>query len=134
MPRKMYPSAAQKLWEGEFDWVNDTIKVALLSATYVYSDAHDFHNDLSGIVATHTLTGKSNSLGILDADNPVLVIAPSSPITQAVIYKDSGVSATSPLMFFLDSANGLPFTPDGSELELEWFDGPNKMINQGDCT
>lgn len=95
---------------------SDTIKVALLTNAYNPDfDAHDFFNDVSAFEvsgAGYTAGGQAlankavtqdntNDQGKFDADD---LTWPGSTFTAryAVIYKDSGVASTSPLIGVID--------------------------------
>lgn len=133
MARRMFPKAAQKLWEKQFDWVADTWRLALMSSTWVYDEDAEFFSQLTGVVATAEITSKTNVEGLLDAADVVYTALSGSQITQLVIYKSTGVSSTSPVVWHINDGNGLPFTPDGSDLTVAWDNGPNKAIRQGNC-
>jgi hypothetical protein len=45
-----------------------------------------------------------------------------------VIYKDTGVEATSQLIAYIDTATGLPVTPGGGNITVTWDDGANKIF------
>jgi hypothetical protein len=133
MANRLYPKGRQKFLEGSIAWLTDDIRVVLLSATYVYSDAHEFHSSLTGIVATSgNLTGKTSTAGIADAaDVTFPTVAAGPPVTQVVVYKWTGVSGTSPLIAYWDSdaaAVLLTVTPDGTDMVLTWSNGSLKMF------
>jgi len=128
MATVIYPKAAQKLWEAVFDWASNSIKLALLDSTYVYDAADEFYSDLTGVVGTPVaLSGKSNSLGVLDADNTIFPSLTGSTVRKMVVYKDTGVASTSPLALYIDAGGNLPFTPDGSNVTVQHNNGPNKI-------
>lgn len=98
------------------DWVGDTIKVALLGSGYAPDqDAHDFYNDVSAQEVSGSgytaggaaLTGKSvvydapTNRVQLRAATSVWSAATISP-AFAVVYKDTGSAATSPLLAYID--------------------------------
>lgn len=101
--------------KGNIDWENDTIKIALVTSSYTPDkDADenfdDVTNEVSGtgytaggnaLANTSVTVDDTNDLAKLDADNEVWS---NSTITArgAVIYKDSGVDSTSPLICYLD--------------------------------
>ncbi len=130
MPNAMYPTARQKFGEAGINWVSNDIKVALLDATYVYNEAHEFHDDLLGILATSAnLTGKTNVLGVLDADD-LLITPVTGDIVEFVVFKDTGSSATSPLLFFFDrnaSSVAIVLTAIADSVVIRWSNGPNKI-------
>ena len=52
MANAVYPTGMKAFADADIDWLVDDIKIVAMSSTYVFSSAHDFRNDLSGIVAT----------------------------------------------------------------------------------
>lgn len=128
-----YLNGARAAMERKLDWDTDTIKCLLLASTYVPDiDNHDFLDDVIAhqIIGTgytaggKTLTGKAfvhnftlNMLKMV-ADN---VVWASATITAryAVFYQDTGNSATSPLISYVDfgtdkSVSASDFTVDVS--------------------
>lgn len=98
------------------DWVGDTIKVALCTSSYTPNqDTHDFYNDLTNEVANGngyttggaSLANKTTSYDTatnetrLDADD-VSWTSSSFTARYAVVYKDTGAAATSPLLGYVD--------------------------------
>lgn len=129
MAKRLYTSAANGLDSGDFSWTTGTWKVSIVSDAYVFSAAHDFHNDLSGIIATQAITGRTKTAGVWDADDPTFPsVAAGSTIAGAVLWKDSGVSATSPLLMFDDVLIGVPLMTDGGDIMLTWSDGTAKIL------
>jgi hypothetical protein len=102
-------------------WPSDTIVLALISAAYTYSAAHKNLSDIGGIVATSgNLTSLTNTNGVLDAADVTFLALTGVVVTQAWIYKNTGVAGTSTLIAFINQGIGLPFTPNGTDLQLEW--------------
>jgi hypothetical protein len=119
----LYGKGRENFANGEIDWVDDTIKVALIDSTYsVAIDTHDFWDDVSGdIVGTaETLANASNTLGTCDADDVTFSSVTGSQVHYLVIYRDSGVAATSQLIAYIDTATGLPVTPNGGDITVTW--------------
>lgn len=100
------------------DWGSDTIKCLLATSSYTPDvDAHDFLADITGEVANGngyttggetlasktgpTYTSGTNTLA-LDAADITWTFTASKTARYAVIYKDTGASATSPLMGYVD--------------------------------
>lgn len=132
MANRLYPKGRQKFLEGSIAWLTDNIQVALLTSAYAYSDAHEFHSSLTGIVATSgNLTGKTSTDGIADAADVTFPTVAGSPVTQIALFKWTGVSGTSPLIAYWDSDTSavlLSVTPDGSDIQLRWSNGALKMF------
>lgn len=83
---------------------SSNLKIAGMSASYTYSTAHDFLNDVTNIIATSgNLASKTTTAGVLDsADVSMGSPAGGSTITQFWLYYDSGSSATSSLIYYWD--------------------------------
>lgn len=112
------------------DFDTDTIKVAMVSATYTPSAAHQFLSSVSGVVGTaQTLTSPTVSGGAFDAADVTFTAVTGSQVVGLVIYKDTGVAGTSPLVAFIDQvASGLPVTPNGGNISIAWDNGTNKIF------
>jgi hypothetical protein len=132
MSNALYGKGRQAFLEGGIAILTDDIKLNFLdSADYTASiDVDDFLNDIPGaaIVATSgNFAGKSSTLGVFDATD-VTVNTVSGDIFEVVgIYMDTASSATSPLLAYIDTATGLPFTPTGNNITVSWDNGANKI-------
>lgn len=116
------------------DFDTDTIKVALVTSAYTPSAAHQFFSSVSGVVGTpQALTGVSVAAGVFDAgDATFTAVAGGSTVVGLVLYKDTGVAGTSPLIAFVDSvASGLPVATNGGNIVIAWDNGANKILKIG---
>lgn len=118
------------------NFVSDTIKAALISAGYTFSAADQFYSALtpgSNVVGTpQTLGGKTVTGGVFDANDPTFTAVTGPQVVAAVLYKDTGVAGTSPLIAYIDSASsGLPVTPNGGDITIVWDNGVNKILKIG---
>lgn len=131
MANALYPSFKQLLLGGDIDLAADTIKVALVdTGTYTYSAAHDFYNDVSGVVGTpQTLGSKTITNGVFDAADVTFTAVSGATVEAFIIYKDTGDAATSPLIAYFDSASsGLPVTPNGGDITITFDSGASKIF------
>ena len=130
MANAMYNYARELFLTGALNWSTHDIKVvAIDTGTYTFSAAHQFHSELSGIVATSgNLASKTVTGGIADATDVTFPAVSGSSIEAFVVYRDTGVSATSPLILYLDSGTGLPVTPNGGDIILAWANTTNKIF------
>lgn len=118
MASALYPSFKQLLLGGDIDLINDDIRVALLDNTYTFSSAHDFRNDLTGVVAlSGALTSKTITSGVFDAADGLASSVTGNAIVSLALYKHTGVSSTDPLIGFID---GLSLTPNGNNINIVW--------------
>ncbi len=96
------------------------------TGTYTYSAAHDFYNDLSGVVGTDqriaSPTFGSVAQGTFDGADLTYTAVSGNSVEALVIYrKNSGANTTWRLVCFLDtSQTGLPVTPNGGDITVTW--------------
>ena len=130
MANTLYDKGRQKFLEGGITILTDTIKVALVdTGTYTFSQAHEFLSDLTGVVGTATTLGtKTSTSGVFDAADTTFTSATGATVEALVIYKDTGVAGTSPLIAYIDTATGLPATPNGGDVTVTWDSGANKIF------
>jgi len=119
MTAVLYPITKKLILDGGINFLSDTIKAALIdTGTYTYSAAHDFYNDISGVVGTPgTLANKTTTGGAFDADDLTISAVTGATIEAVLIYKDTGNPATSPVIGFVD---GLSLTPNGGNVTIQW--------------
>lgn len=125
MANAIYPLYKQALLDASTDIdLNDgTVKVALVdTGTYTYNAAHDFYNDLSGVVGTdQTIANTTVTNGLFDGDNVTFTAVSGNTVEALVIYIDTGNAATSRLVAYIDtSVTGLPVTPNGGDITITW--------------
>lgn len=102
-----------------------TVKAALVdTGAYTYSHSHDFYNDVeAGVVGTPvTVTGFTISAnGVFDGDNVVFSAVTGAEVEAIVLFIDTGLNTTSPLIAYIDTGvTGLPVTPNGGDINLNW--------------
>lgn len=110
--------------------VNDTTDgpfCALIdTGTYTYSAAHDFYNDLSGVVGTDqriaSPTVGSVAAGVFDGADLTYTAVSGASVEALVIYrKNAGANTTWRLVAFIDTGvTGLPVTPNGGDISVTW--------------
>lgn len=132
MSNAMYGKGREHFALGDIDWVADDIKVMLVdTADYTVSiDTDEFLSDIPAGAREETsanLTGKTATLGVLDADDPTFATTAGDPCEAIVIYKDTGNAATSILIAYYDTATGLPTTLGGA-IAIRWDSGANKIL------
>ena len=100
-----------------------TVKVALVTAGYTYSSAHQFYSSVSAsVVGTpQTIGTKTFTNGVFDGADVTFTAVTGSQATSLVLYIDTGSAATSPLVAYLDtSITNLPVTPNGGDISIVW--------------
>lgn len=129
----LYDKGRQRFLEGQINWLADNIKVCLIEqGAYSYDLAVDeFLSDVpsGSIVATSAnLSGKTSTGGSADADDYTFSAITGPIIGAAVVYKDTGSAATSPLICYIDAGTGLPVTPNTGDIVVRWDDGASKIF------
>lgn len=121
---------------------NDTIKCFLVdAASYTPNLAtHQFLSDVAaaarkgnsgGTTAADapTLGTKTVTAGVADAADVTITAVPAGAALEYILlFKDTGVEATSPLIALIDTATGLPVTPNGGDITIAWDNGANKIF------
>jgi hypothetical protein len=131
----IYGKAKQSLLNGEFNISSDSLKVLLVTDSYVPSQNTDqFVSNISGSYIkqrTSSLTNVTNILGVIDADDVTVAEYSGLAFKALVIYKDSGTDSTSRLLAYIDTATGIPFAGINSatNITINWSNGSNKIIS-----
>lgn len=136
MANKLYDKGREAFLEGSIAALTDTLKIALVSsATYTPNFATDqFFNIIPGgaiIAAGVALTGRTGLAGTLSAANVVFTAVSGGQAAYIVLYKDTGTPSTSPLIGLIDTATGLPVTPNGGDITVAWASGQIFTLYQG---
>lgn len=104
------------------DLNTDTIKVALRDEGAVALDL-TLHVDLADVSAGHlqavtvtTPTVGTVAAGTFDHDDVTFPTESGASAESLDYYKDSGTAGSSPLIMNIDSATGLPVTPNGGDI------------------
>lgn len=133
MANAMYDLGREGFLGGDIDWDANTIKVTLVDAADYTKDLanHDFYNDVTagGRVATSgALASKTKTAGVADAADVTFSAVSGDVSEQLIIWADSGVESSSRLILNIDTATGLPVTPNGGDITVTWDNGANKIF------
>jgi len=133
MANSLYTKAKQKLLDGTIDLDSHDIKAVLVDgADYTPNLATD--DELADIpsgarVATSgALQSCSVTDGVFDAADITITAVSGDQFEYLVLYKHTGTESTSRLILLIDSATGLPCTPNGSDITIQWDSGANKIF------
>ena len=131
MANALYGKFLEKVLSGSIDLTTQNIKLCLIdTGSYTVSiNTHEFHSDLGGIIATSgNFASKTVTLGVFDAADVTLTAVSGAQSEALVIFRDTGSSATSPLIAYIDTATGLPVTPNSGDITIVWDNGANKIF------
>jgi len=127
------------------DWANDTIKVMLVKSGYTPDqDAHDFIDDVNaqeiagGGGTNYTTGGKELTEKTVSYDNATNTVRLKAKTLEwkevtaeyryAVIYKDTGSAATSPVLQWLDAGAVQKIASGTVKVEWDPTDGTARLV------
>ena len=133
MANALYDLGRKAFLDADIDILVDNIKCVLVdTATYTVNLATDqFLDDIpvgERVATSGNLASKTSTAGVFDAADVVFSSVTGDVSEALVIYKDTGAAATSPLIAFIDTATGLPATPNGGDITVTWDNGANKIF------
>ena len=133
MANALYGKGKEKLLAGSINFGSDTIKAALVSSAYSPSLSTDeFLTAISADVlnTAQTLASKTTTLGVVDAADVTFTAVSSGATAKAVVlYKDTGLASTSPLLAYIDTITGFPLATNGGDILLVWDAGAYKIFS-----
>lgn len=133
MANALYDLAREAFLGGDLDWDANTIKLYLIDAAdYTKNLAtDDFADDVpSGakVATSSAFAGKTKTAGVADANDVTLTAVTGDLSEEIVIWQDSGTQSSSRLIANIDTATGLPVTPNGGDITVQWDNGANKIF------
>lgn len=92
-------------------------------------DVDDFRDDIpSEIAASGNLSSKTYTLGVFDAADETVGTVSGNEFEYIILIENTGTPATSHLIACIDTATGLPCTPNGGDIIVQWDSGANKIF------
>lgn len=134
MSNALFDKARQRFLEGSINWGTDTIKAVLvdLAAWTPNLSTNEYFADVSPSAYTGispvTLTSKSTTGGAASAANVTFTSVSGASLEAIVIFKFVTSNSDSPLIAIIDTATGLPITPNGGDIIVTWDTGVNKIF------
>jgi hypothetical protein len=128
MASAIYPKALQSFLtqSPSIAITTDTIKVAAVSnSDYTYSATDQYKSAVTSYAGTTdaVISGITGTSGTMAASNlapafSALAQSGAKKVDALVIYKDTGVASTSPLICYM--ALGTSLTPNGGDVDITW--------------
>ena len=133
MANALYDAGREGFLAGNIDWDADDIRVILVDgADYTPNlSTHDFLDDVPGaarVAVSSSLTGKTTTAGVADASDVTFTAVTGDQFEYILIYKHTGTDATSRLIALIDTATGMPATPSGGDIIVQWDNGASKIF------
>lgn len=125
MANALYDKGRESFLKGEISWSGDNIKAVLVdTATYTANLATDQFLSaiplLERVATSDNLASKTTASGTADAADITFSAVTGDQSEALVLYQDTGVEATSRLIAYIDNATGLPVTPNGGDVQVQW--------------
>lgn len=133
MANALYDKGREGFLDGSIDWDTDDIRVILIDTDDYTVDLanHDNLDDIPSaarVATSGALTGKTVAAGVADANDVTFSSVSGDQSEALVIYQHTGTESTSRLIAYIDSATGLPVTPNGGDITVQWDSGSNKIF------
>ena len=132
MANALYGKGKEKLLSGAIDITTATMKASLLSSAYSPNLSTDeFYSTISANVLNtpQTLGTKTLTLGVFDAADITFTAVTAGATAKAVVlYKDTGLAGSSPLLAYIDVITGFPLATNGGDIQVVWDAGVYKIF------
>lgn len=132
MSNALYDKGREGILDDSINVASDSIKALLATNGYTPNiSTHQFVSDVSSgniVVRSSAFSSKSETGGVFDAADITFTVVTGSAVSYIIIYKDTGTDSTSRLIGIIDTATGLPVTPNGGDITISWDNGSNKIF------
>jgi hypothetical protein len=133
MSNALYDFGRNGYLSGVLNWLTDDVRAILIDTAmytvHLTTDQYLVTIPVGARVSVSgSLTGKTAVAGVADADDVSFTGVSGATVEAIVLFKFTGVDSTSPLIAYLDTATGLPFTPSGGNVAIQWDNGSNKIF------
>lgn len=133
MANGIYDKGREAFLNADIDWLVDDIREILVDvADYTVNLAtHQFLSDVPAIArvaVSGAIAGKSSTNGVANHTVTTWASVTGDPSEAIVVYKHTGVEGTSLLIAYIDTATGLPVTPNGGNITFTPDAGANKLF------
>lgn len=133
MANQLYDAGREGFLIAQIDWSTQTIRAVLIDTTkYTVSIAgHAWLSDISAdarVATSAPFSAKTTTAGVANAAAATFSSVSGPTCNALVIYRDTGTASTSRLIAYITSAVGLPVTPNGGNITINWDTGANKIF------
>lgn len=133
MANALYGLGREAFLGGDLDWDAQDFRVILVDAADYTANINvdDMLDDITAgarVAVSSALGSKTKTLGVADAADVTFSAVTGDQSELLVIYQHTGTSSSSRLVVYIDSATGLPVTPNGGDIEVQWDDGANRIF------
>ena len=132
MANSLYTKGKQHLIDGTIDLDTNDIRAILVDGAD-YTPNLATHETLANIPAagrvavSGALQSKTVTDGVFDAADIVLSAVTGDQFEYIVLYQHTGTESAL-LLLLIDTATGLPCTPNGSDITIAWSNAAEKIF------
>jgi len=144
MASALFDPGREGFLKGEIDWDTGVMKVNLVRG-YTFVASHKFVSDVtgaggslvgSGTVTPVTIASPTVTNGVADgADVTFTTVTAGAACPALIIFQASAVTggadvaaSAQRLVAYVDTATGLPVTPNGQNITITWDNGSSKIF------
>ncbi len=131
MATDLYDLGVEGMLDQSIDLLNDDIRIMLVESDYVRDLAADkFVSDIGGTILDRSgaITGKTITGRVFDCDDTIIPTVPSGTGHQVIMFQHTGSDATARLICNWDAGTGLDITTNGSDVNVKFSNGANKVF------
>lgn len=140
MANALYDKGREGFLDGSIDYDTAVIKVVLVDTAGLTVDltTNQFLSSITGgnrIATSAALASKTVTAGVADAADVTLTAVSGASVEAIVIYQSSAVGGGADvadtaqrLIAYIDTGTGLPFTPNGGDITIQWDNGTNRIF------
>ena len=132
MANSLYTKAKQHLIDGTIDLDTNDIRAILVDGAD-YTPVLATHETLANIPAaarvavSGALQSKTVTDGVFDAADIVIAAVTGDQFEYIALYQHTGTESAL-LLLLIDTATGLPCTPNGSDITISWSNAAEKIF------
>lgn len=128
---QLYPAFTWSAVGGRDAFKRISLVCALMPTAFTFNPEHKTLADvqehiIAGVTLVHTLEGD-----VLDAKDAEFTGELRGDVGSLLVFAAIGAPEASPLVLFVNKANGLPFTLNGGVVTIVWDNGPTRIGNLG---
>lgn len=134
MANAIYNKGRENILGADIDWDAHDIKAVFIDEdddVPVLATDDALEDILAGARISGTypnLASKTKVDGVADAADTVVTTVTGDEFESLTLYKYTGVEANDLLICNIDTATGLPCTPNGGDITIQWAETGNKIF------
>ena len=141
MANSLYMSGRQGFLDGSIDFDTNTIRLTLINRDgggslnnvtdiTFYTQVGDTARvkTYDAALAATGIGGKTVTSGVADGFDCTLSATSGQPVGAIILWADSGSPSTSRLIGWIDTGTGLPASPNGGDITVQWSAGASRIF------